>query len=348
MMDLNEKEKLVLEAVVKFYILTANPVASNYIAKNAHLAYKSATIRQVMAQLEEKGFICQPHTSAGRVPTTVGYRVYVDNMMKRARLSSDEKESIRRIINENPGDFDTVLREATRIIAHLSSQLGIIVSPQLEEGIFHRMDITRLSSDRLLLVITIKTGMVKTILLEIKSTIEDTYLDSLHSVLNERLHGMRLRDIRRKFREIVRDIKDEDTGLIHLFIETANRIFDFSGESEVFLNGTHYFLKKPDFSDNESISGVIELLEDKKVIIHLLDHSLVSEEINVKIGEEIEEQKMQNCSIIAARYKIGDVKGTLGIIGPTRMNYGHLVPLVDFTAHFLSDSFDAARAEGFD
>ncbi len=337
---LTEKEKLVFEAIVSSFILTANPVASSFIAQNSHLAYSPATIRAIMARLEEKGYIYQPHTSAGRVPTTLGYRLYVDHMMKRARLSGVEKEKLRQVLSSSTGDFESVLRESTRILAHLTHQLGIMISPHLEEGIFHRMDITRISSERLLLILSIKSGIVKTIFLEINSGIHDEQLDSLREVLNERLHGLKLKEIREKFKEIVEDIRAEDSELIHIFIRSAKQIFDFSENNEVYLTGTHNILRQPEFTDNEKISGVVELLEDKRIIIRLLGNKVSGEDLNIIIGEEIGEEAMENCSIIAARYKIDNVIGMLGIIGPTRMNYSHLVPLVEFTARVISDPFE--------
>lgn len=336
---LNAREKLVLEAIVRNYILTTNPVASSFISKKSRLHLSPATIRNIMARLEEKGLIYQPHTSAGRVPTTLGYRLYVDNMMGRARLSRFDKEKIRQVVKQNTGDIETLLDEATRILAHLSRQLSVIISPPLEEGTFHRMDISRLNSNRLMLIISIKSGLVKTIVLEIDSKIRSEELESLRRILNERLHGLRLKQIRQKFGEIVKDIRNEETGLIRVFIETAARIFNFSHDKEVYLTGTHNILRQPEFADHEKVSGVVELLEDKNVIIHLLDKSTERESLNIAIGEEIGEQIMENCSIIAARYKIGRVAGTLGIIGPTRMDYHHLVPLVDFTAQILSEPY---------
>jgi len=337
---LNTREKLVLEAIVRNYILTTSPVASSFIAKKSRLHLSPATIRSIMAGLEEKGLIYQPHTSAGRVPTTLGYRLYVDNMMGRTRLSRFDKEKIRQVVHENTGDIEMLLNEATRILAHLSQQLSVIISPPLEEGIFHRMDISRLSSNRLMLIISIKSGLVKTIVLEIDSKVRSEELESLRRILNERLHGLRLKQIRQKFGEIVKDIRKDESGLIRVFIETAARIFNFSQDKEVYLTGTHNILRQPEFADHEKVSGVVELLEDKNVIIHLLDKSTAQEQLNITIGEEIGEQMMENCSIIAARYKIGQVAGTLGIIGPTRMDYHHLVPLVDFTAQILSKPYN--------
>ncbi len=338
MITLSDREKLVLYTIVKNFILTANPVSSNFISTNSYLSLSPATIRKIMVELEAKGFIYQPYTSAGRVPTTAGYRTFVDQMMKRTRLSQEEKEQIRRVISSNSGDYETVFRESTRILAHLSKQLSIIVSPHLDEGVFHRMDINRLGSNRLLLIVSIQSGIVKTIVLEIDSDIHEKQLDLLQQLLNERLYGLKLKEIRLKFKEIVNDISTEDSPLMHLFIETAEQIFNFTEENNIFFTGTHNMLRQPEFSDHQEVSGLVELLENENIIIHLLDQKNSLLNLNIIIGDEIEEQKMKNCSIIAARYKIGHVLGTIGIVGPTRMDYSHLIPLVEYTAFALTDS----------
>lgn len=340
MKQLTDREKLVLEAVVNRFITTANPVASGQVAKFGYFNFSPATIRNIMASLEEKGYIYQPHTSAGRVPTSAGYRLYVDHLMKRGRLTTAERDIIRRVVSQNPGDFENLLKEATRILARLSRQLGVLVSPHLQEGIFHRLDITRLSSDRILLILSIKSGLVKTITIELRSGISDRELQFVEQVLNERLHGLKLHQIREDLGQIVRDLRRGRNDILDLMIRNASRLFDFTDDSDVYVTGTQHILRQPEFSDRYRVSRVVEVLEDKNVIVHLLDDSTSQRGISVRIGDEIGEQKMSHCSLIAARYRIGEVAGSLGIIGPMRMNYGHLIALVDYTANLLSSSFE--------
>ena len=335
---LDEREKLVLYLIIKNFILTANPISSNLLAKQHHLPFSPATIRKIMGDLEEKGYIYQPHPSSGRIPTTSGYRIFVDQMMKKSRLSQEEKEKIRTVVTTSAGDYDHILRESSRILSQLSRQLSILVSPQLDEGIFHRMEISRMGSERLLLVISIKSGIIKTIMVETKSDISSQQLEMLQLVLNERLSGLKIKEIRANFKEIVSDLEQDKLGLIHLFIESADRIFDFSENSDIFVSGTANFMRHPEFTDYQQLSSVVEILENKNVIIHLLDPNESVSDLNVLIGEEINEIKMKNCSIIAARYKIGQVQGTLAVIGPTRMDYPHIIPLVEYTAKTLSGS----------
>jgi heat-inducible transcriptional repressor len=336
-MTLSRRENIVLGEVVRNFILNGMPVSSSLIAQKSRLGMSPATIRNILAELEKKEYIYQPHTSAGRVPKTSAYRVYVDNMMKKTRLSANEKDKISISIRQTDHELEVILREVTRILAQLSHQLGIIVSPRIEHDIFQRMDIISLSSERLLLVMSIESGFVKTVTMEINSMIPREKLQLVSQILNERLHGIKLADIRSKFREIVKDIHDEESGLVRMFVQKADRLFDFEEDVDLYFTGTHNIVQQPDFSDVEKVSSVVRLLEDREYIVHLLDEETQTDLTSIKIGEEIRDRQMQECSIITARYRVGNVSGILGILGPTRMNYSKIVSLVEYTSRTITD-----------
>jgi heat-inducible transcriptional repressor len=258
-------------------------------------------------------------------------------MMKKTRLSANEKDKISISIRQTDHELEVILREVTRILAQLSHQLGIIVSPRIEHDIFQRMDIISLSSERLLLVMSIESGFVKTVTMEINSMIPREKLQLVSQVLNERLHGIKLADIRSKFREIVKDIHDEESGLVRMFVQKADRLFDFEEDIDLYFTGTHNIVQQPDFSDVEKVSSVVRLLEDREYIVHLLDEETQTDLTSIKIGEEIRDRQMQECSIITARYRVGNVSGILGILGPTRMNYSKIVSLVEYTSRTITD-----------
>ena len=334
---LTEREKIVLGEIVQRFITQATPVSSSLISRKSKLGMSSATIRNTMAVLEQKGYIYQPHTSAGRVPRTSAYRMYVDEMIKFGRLSTNEKGSIRDMIEQNTLDQDDVLKEASRILSQLSKQLGVIITPQIDEGIFQRMELISLTTERLLVVITIQTGMIKTITMELESVVSRSKLDSVNQVLNERLHGIKINDIRRKFGEIFHDIRNEDSGLMNLFVHRADQLFDFGENVEIYFMGTHHFVQQTDINDVKKVSSIVELLEERDVIVHLLNKEQDDHTISIQIGDEITEERMKECSIITARYQVGNIAGILGVIGPTRMDYRKVVPLVDFTARTITD-----------
>jgi heat-inducible transcriptional repressor len=338
-MQLTKREKLVLDALIQNFIINAAPVSSSLIAKKKYLGMSPASVRSILAELEKKGYIYQPHTSAGRVPVTQGYRLYVDALMKQARLSPEEKKFIQDSIQTSPTEFEDVMREATRILAHLSHQLGISLSPKMDEGIFQRMELVKLSSDRILVVISIKSGIIKTITLEIQSEISKKKLELVNNILNERLSGLEIGDIRKLFSEIIQDINEEEGGLLKVLANDADRVFDFDENKELFYMGTRYIVEQPEFADIQKFTPVVELLETPNIMVQLLDEGNIAKPYTIKIGEEIKETRMQQCSIITTRYQIGNISGTLGLIGPMRMNYSKLVSLVEYIAKAITDKF---------
>lgn len=338
-MLLSEREKIVLDALIQHFIINATPVSSSSIARKRNLGMSPASVRHILADLEQKGYIYQPHTSAGRVPVAQGYRLYVDALMRRARLSADEKKVIAESLKASSNEFEDVIREATRILAYLSHQLSVTVSPKMDEGIFQRMELVKLASDRVLVVISIKSGLIKTITLEIPSDIPNEELGLINRILNERLSEMRIGEIRKLFAEIVRDIQEQQRGLLDVMINDINRVFDFAENEEVFYMGTRYIGEQPEFADIQKFTTMVELLEEPNVIIQLLSEGGEKNPYTIKIGEEIKEERMQQCSIITARYKVGTITGTIGLIGPMRMNYGKLVSVVEYIANVITNRF---------
>lgn len=338
-MQLNEREKIVLDALIQQFIANATPVSSTSIARKRNLGMSPASVRHILAELEHKGYIYQPHTSAGRVPVAQGYRLYVDALMRRARLSADEKKAIAESLKASSNELENVMREATRILAYLSHQLSVTVSPKMDDGIFQRMELVKLASDRILVVISIKSGLIKTITLEIPSDIPNEELGFINSILNERLAEMRIGEIRKLFTEIVRDIQEQQGGLLEAMINDIDRVFDFAENKEVFYMGTRYIGEQPEFADIQKFTNMVEILEEPSVIIQLLSEGSEENPYTIKIGEEIKEERMQQCSIITARYRVGTITGTIGLIGPMRMNYAKLVSVVEYMANVITNRF---------
>lgn len=343
--ELTEREKEVLGLIIQNFILTATPVGSRFLAKRSDLGLSDATIRNVMADLEEEGYITHPHTSAGRVPTDKGYRFYVSSMMRVGTLSQAERakidQNIEQIVANSQGSED-VLREASRILGKISRQIGIVLSPKLSKGIFEKLEIVPLSSSKIMVVISIQAGLVKTIVLEVRSEVPRAKLEELSRTLNERLSGLTLEEIRQSFSERVADCQD-DTGLIRVFIDSAERLFDGQPDTErIHVAGTENILAYPEFENREKIRGIIELIENEDVIVHLLEDSMANdmgskiEGVSIRIGKENQDSKMKECSIITARYEVGSTVGTVGVIGPTRMDYSKIVRVIDYMAKRLS------------
>jgi heat-inducible transcriptional repressor len=335
--ELSERDRAVLRHVVQSFILTANPVGSRYLARHCGLNLSPATIRNLMADLEERGFLNHPHTSAGRVPTDKGYRVYVDMLMDLEQLSKKEVEEIERKL-EYVEDREELLAQASDLLGNISSQLSIVTNPQLATGKLDRLEMVSLSSNRIMIIITIQSGIIKTLVMEVRSAVGRDKLDAITQVLNERLHGLTLKQIRETFSERVKDVQNEETGLIRLFVESADELFtDTKERDRLFISGTRDILKNPEFNSPEKIRSVIELIDDKEVIIHVLEsQGEKGNDLSVSIGNENPEKRLKNYSVISTRYLIGDIFGTVSVIGPKRMNYKKIIPLVDYIANTIS------------
>lgn len=335
--DLNERDRVVLRHVVQNFILTANPVGSRFLSKNCGLNLSPATIRNLMADLEERGYLIHPHTSAGRVPTDKGYRVYVDMLMNIENLTSKEMEKIERKL-DYAEDREELLAQASDLLGNISSQLSIVTNPQLATGKFDRLEIISISSNRIMIIITIQGGIFKTLVMEIQSVVSRDKLESIVQILNERLYGLPLKEIRQSFSDRVKDVQNEDTGLIRLFVESVDELFtDFRERDRFYLSGTSDILKNPEFNSPDKIRSVIELIDDKEIIIHVLEsQSEKARDIAISIGNENPEKRMKNYSVITTRYVIGDIYGTVSVIGPKRMNYSRIIPLVDHIAKTIT------------
>ncbi len=338
---LNERERTVLRYVIQDFIETASPVGSRYISKRHEdvLGLSSASIRNVLSDLEELGYIGHPHTSAGRVPTDLGYRFYLDWLIRKETLSEKEQQEIRDNLDLH-AEIEEMLSESSSLLGKISRQLSIVTSPRLSTGVFERLELIQVTANRLMVIISIKSGLVRTIMMEVSSEIPRERLEGLSRFLNERLSGLTLQDIRDSFVERVREAQDEQTGLIRLFIDSVEKLFVPAPADRIHISGTDALVQQPEFVNPSDFRSVIELVNDREIFIHVLQkHKGKEENIKVTVGKENEEQKLEPYSIITATYSMGDVAGSIGVLGPKRMPYDRVIPLVDFVARTISEMF---------
>lgn len=343
--DLNQREKEVLQFIIQDFIKTANPVASGALVKEHQLNVSSATVRNAMNSLETKGLLDHPHTSAGRVPTELGYRFYVNSLMRNTNLSRIEQSELDKITATLTSDLDDGVVSAARLLAKLSNLLAVVIAPKLANGVFHRLEIISLSSTRLLIVLSIQSGIAKTVSIEVDSEIDRSTLERATVFLNERLQGQRLSEITTHIREMLADYQYEDKGgLIRVFIDSADTIFEDQHVRKFHFGGAEYIAMQPEFSDLRQYRSIVELIENEDMIIHLLEeHALPSydNEVRVRIGTENKIQQIEQCSVVSANYSIGSVSGTIGLVGPKRMNYPRMIALVEQLAQrFNKAKFD--------
>jgi heat-inducible transcriptional repressor len=334
---LNERERDILRRVVFNFIQSAVPVGSRYISKHFDSQLSPATIRNVMADLEDLGFLSHPHTSAGRVPTDLGYRYYVDYLMEVQSLSDADVAQIELQLNI-PTDPDSLLRETSKLLGKISKQLSVVSSPHISSGVFEKLELIPISSSRILVVISIRTGLVKTLMMEVGIEMKREYLEQVSRLLNERLSGLTLREIRETFVERTRDMQDERTGLVRLFIESVDNLFDdMKDRDKVHISGTQNIIDQPEFIDPKNFRSVIELIENDDIIVHLLEkHENLDKNFAVTIGSENDDSKAKEYSVVSATYDLEGIKGRVGIIGPKRMDYAKVIPLVDHVAKLVA------------
>lgn len=343
--SLSEREELVLRSIVQHYILTANPVGSRFISKRLdEESLSAATIRNVMADLEEKGYISHPHTSAGRVPTDLGYRIYVDTLRRFDRLTQAERTAIRQHLDPR-APAPVLMRETSRLLGAISHQLGVVTAPELQDSVLQRLELVVLSSTRVLVVLAMSAGLVRTITLELHQELDRGRVDEQARVLNERLAGLTLREIRTTFRDRLRDVADQTDGVIRLFLDAGESILMQEADQRVHVSPTQNILRNPEFSSQEGLLGVVELIEDEEVIVHLLENRTSDDDcVEIAIGSELGNEKMAAYSLIATRYRFGDASGTIGLIGPKRMNYSKMISVVEYVARTISDSLGGESA----
>jgi len=332
---LNERERMILRSIVHNYILTADPVGSRSLARRYHLTLSPATIRNTMADMEEMGLLSHQHTSAGRIPTDLGYRLYVDDLMQVEELSEAERRVIEATIETSPQGASDMLDTVTGLLAEVSRMLAFILAPDISAGTLEKVELVQVASGRVMVVIVVEGGMVRTIMLEINSPVSNSDIAAANHFINSRLAGLRLADIPRQINTRLAGDSRSANAIVRLFLDFPDRIFSIDPRTDVHVGGARHVLEQPEFGNPDRFKGIIELIEDRDIIVHLLKQR--PEGVSVTIGEENVRERLRDFSVITSTYRHGDATGTLGIIGPTRMNYSKLVALVDYASRLVSE-----------
>ncbi len=337
---LSDRESDVLCFLVQRFIETAGPVGSRSLVKQYGLDLSAASVRNTMSDLEDMGYLGHPYTSAGRVPTELGYRTFVDELMERPELSPVERQMLKVQLARLVSDTDEMLRESSQLLGQLTNLLGLALSPSLSTGVLERLDIVPLPSSRLMVVLSVRGGLVKTIMLEFESELQRPALDRIVSILNERLAGLTLQEIRETHEERVRDI-DDQTGIVRLILDESALIFSEPAEGRLQHGGTQNLLSQPEFQQPDNVRHLLEVIEDEGFVVHLLEDIVTSNldetgQVAVSIGSESSSEEVEPYSIVLSPYQMGESMGTLGVIGPTRMDYGRVMALVENMASVLN------------
>jgi heat-inducible transcriptional repressor len=339
--ELTAREEKILSAIVETYIRSARPVSSGAVVRRGSLKLSSATVRNVMRSLEDRGLIEQPHTSAGRIPADRGYRYYVDRLMGPATVSNSDSAQIRAGISVLGGrDIATIVTGVSRTLSELCKQLAVGLEPAVEGGIIDRVELVHLEEGRCLVVAGLRSGQTRSALVECREKVSESDVAAATELLNDWLDGLSIAEasefLKRKLKQ--RDCPFRD--LIRGIHDRWDRIFHLHDSERVHYEGARYILRNPEFAGDSSLLG--EILDSEEALADLVRRP-GGREVVVIIGHENRRRKMEGVSLVVGSYRVGETIGRIGVIGPTRMQYRRLVGVVDQFSRLLDDLFSSSH-----
>ena len=342
-MQLDDRKFLILQAIIDDYITTAMPVGSRTISRKSGVGFSPATIRNEMSDLEELGYLDQPHTSAGRVPSDKAYRLYVDRLLKVGKLSNDEREQMHGYMQARSAQVDGVIRSAAQVLADATQYTSVIVAPKLGTLRIRHIQLVPVAENTALMIIVTNLGIVKDAVIRIPDGLDADDLYRISRMLTEKLANKPLEAVRQTFAELLRD-SDNNRRLMKEALMVIEKKLETEDSTDVIIGGSSMFLNYPEYSDVEKAKNFLAVLESKDKVRKLLG-SDGSMEVTIRIGAENDVPEMSDCSIVTARYRVGDQStGTLGIIGPTRMNYNRVIPVLEFMSRAMSEILSNRKA----
>ena len=343
--ELSDRERRVLEAVIQSYVETAEPAGSRTISRRFGLGVSPATIRNTMSDLEEKGYLYHPHTSAGRVPTDVAYRLYVDSLMRVSPIAGPDREKLAEQLSASGGStIEAILRRAAQSLSVLTQELGMAVGPRLDQIVLQRLELVRLSSERLVLVLSLQGGAVRQIFVEVGERIADNAVAEVSVVLNERLGGLNLREIRASLAARLRDANpgSNTRELLNIFVQERDSIFDdpLRRDESLVLGQTSVLAEQPEFASSDQMRRLLALTESNEHLTEVLRRRHINPGLSITIGNEHGDPRFENFTIVTSEYRAGSLAGVIGVIGPTRMPYEKVIAVVTHASRLVSDLLD--------
>lgn len=334
---LDERSKQILQAVIQCYINTPGPVGSRVVSKKYHFGFSPATIRNIMSDLEEMGYLSQPHTSAGRVPTDSGYRFYVDSLSaERQQINNVLTAELNKKFELLKRDINSFLDDASKMLSELSHYIGITMSPNTSMTTLSKIELLKYRDNQLAVILFTDEGIIKNKIVPVDPEISQKELNIIADYINSRFKGQSLDEIKRLIlKEMTRE-KVLCDSLISEAIRICRTAFS-AAPGNIYISGLSEVLRLPEFCDINRIRELLQTLEAKHIIVNLLDNIAETEGTQVIIGAENLLDEMKQFSLVAATYKEGNRPiGTVAIIGPKRMNYMEAISIVDSTARFIT------------
>lgn len=333
--DLNDRSRQILQAIIEDYIATAEPVGSRTITRRHGVNLSPASVRNVMADLEELGFLSSPHTSAGRVPTDRAYRFYVNTLLRVGKVSDAEEELLLERLPFQGADASRILRETSRMLSSLSHYAGIVLAPRFTENVLRHLEFVRLGGRRLLAILVTEHGIVHNKLVEVQEEISGEELVRMTNYLNTLLQGLPMTEVRRRLIEQMQSDRVTYDALLDRALRLSKQALAET-EADLFIEGQATFFNQPEFADTVRMKEIFRAFEEKSQLLQLLDRCLAADGVQIFIGSEAN-LSPGGMSVITSAYRSGSRKlGVLGVIGPTRMGYASVIPIVDYTARLVS------------
>jgi heat-inducible transcriptional repressor len=341
---LSARDRDILKDVILTYILTAEPVSSRSVSKHGQLGLSAATIRNVMADLEEWGFLAQPHTSAGRVPTRAAYHLFISTMMEARAIPAKERQYIEDNLKDVPADADELMEVTSHLLSELTNQVGIVLTPTWGDTVLKSVNFVPLSERKILCVVVSTTGFVENKVLQMEEEISADELVRISNYLTENFAGQTLREIRERLLRRMAEERAQMNRWLATTLELAQRGLDVHPMPGVVLEGASAVLTQPELADLQRVRRMFEAFHDKARLVTLLNQCIRGGGVRVVIGEDSDLTEELGFSLVAKSYGAGErTLGTLGIFGPSRMEYQKIIPLVDF----LGETLSRALSESF-
>lgn len=335
---LTERERKVLEIIMDSYITSAEPIGSRTIAKAIRNRLSSATIRNIMADLEDQGFLYKANVVAGRIPTYKAFRYYVNSMLILRNPGKKELQVLESLFKPHYAQVEGVMEDTSRVLASISKFTSIVVEPKVDSMLFKEVEFVKLSRRTILIVFVTSAGIVHTRLVDTGENLSLDALNDMKRYMNERFSGRSFYALKEGILEDVERDKETYGKLITKIKETLETIMEEEDQREIYIEGTSKMIDMPEFSDLARLKELFHTLERKEKLLRLLDGCLKEEGIHVIMGTESDIKEMRDLSIITSTYRIAEKSyGVLGVIGPIRMNYSRIIPIVNYTAKTLTD-----------
>lgn len=339
-MQLDERKIKIMQAIIRNYLETGEPVGSRTISKYTDLNLSSATIRNEMADLEEMGYILQPHTSAGRIPSDKGYRLYVDTMMEE---KDRELEELKEMMLEKEDKMDNLLKQVAKLLAVNTNYASMISAPAVHKNKLKFIQLSKVDVNQLLAVIVMEGNVIKNNILHISEELSDENILKLNILLNSYLNGLAIEEINLAMISTMKQQAGIHSEIVSDVIDAIAEGIKEEEDLEIYTSGANNIFKYPELADQQRASEIINTFEEKQMLTELVQDTLSDENntgIQVYIGNETPIQSMKDCSVVTATYELGEgMRGTIGIIGPKRMDYDKVVGTLKTITHQLDELY---------